>query len=131
MIKWREDYNLGISKIDEQHQKLFEICDRAYQLLKNDIYLDKYDKIVEILHELKDYTVYHFKSEEEYMSTIGYRKLLQHKVYHNDFIEKINNIDLNKIDEQQNQVIMELLYFIVRWIEQHILTEDKKIAAPF
>ena len=130
MIKWREDYNLGISKIDEQHQKLFEICDRAYQLLKNDIYLDKYDKIVEILHELKDYTVYHFKSEEDYMSSIGYRKLLQHKVSHNDFIEKINNIDFNKIDEQQNQVIMELLYFIVRWIEQHILTEDKKIVTP-
>jgi len=129
MIRWKEEYKLGVTQIDEQHKKLFEICGRAYDLLKNDLYLDKYDKIIEILEELKDYTVYHFKFEEEYMKSIGYKKLLSHKVFHDDLIEKINNINLKEIDLNQNKAIVEILDFIVNWIDSHILNEDKKIVS--
>ncbi|KJS19519.1 MAG: bacteriohemerythrin [Clostridiaceae bacterium BRH_c20a] len=128
MIKWKDDYKIGVPQIDEQHEKLFEICDRAYALLKNKIYLDKYDRIIQILDELKDYTIYHFKFEEEYMQKIGYKKLLSQKVSHNDFIEKINNIDLKIVDEKQDIAIMEVLDFVLKWIEYHILNEDKKIS---
>ncbi|KJS82570.1 MAG: bacteriohemerythrin [Peptococcaceae bacterium BICA1-8] len=127
MIKWKDDYKIGVPQIDEQHEKLFEICDRAYALLKNKIYLDKYDKIIQILEELKDYTIYHFKFEEEYMQKIGYKKLLSQKVSHNDFIETINKIDLRIVDEKQDAAIMEVLDFVLKWIEHHILNEDKKI----
>jgi len=127
VIKWKEDYKIGIPQIDEQHQKLFEICDRAYDLLKNRIYLDKYDKIIQILEELKEYTIYHFKFEEDYMQKIGYKKLLSHKVYHNDFIQKINTMDLEKIDHKQDEAILEVLDFVLKWIENHILSEDKKL----
>jgi len=127
MIKWKDDYKIGVPEIDEQHEKLFEICERAYELLKNDIFLDKYDKIVQILEELKEYTIYHFSFEEEYMKRIGYKKLLSQKVYHNDFIEKINTIDLKLIDQKQDAAIMEVLDFVLKWIENHILLEDKKI----
>jgi len=129
MIRWKEEYKLGVTQIDEQHKKLFEICGRAYDLLKNDLYLDKYDKIIEILEELKDYTVYHFKFEEEYMKSIGYKKLLSHKVFHDDLIEKINNINLKEIDLNQNKAIVEILDFIVNWIDSHILNGDKKIVS--
>lgn len=127
MIKWKEDYVTGVDQIDEQHQKLFEIANRAYELLKNDFCIDKYDKIVEILDELKSYTVYHFQSEEGYMMSIGYKKLLSHKVQHDDFIKKINNIDFNNIDENQDKYLMEILEFVVSWIDGHIRGTDKKI----
>ncbi|MCM0647693.1 hemerythrin family protein [Clostridium swellfunianum] len=129
MIKWKEDYVLGIEIIDEQHKKLFEIAERAFNLLKDEFRTDKYDAIIEILGELKDYTVFHFKSEEDYMMSIGYRKVLSHKVYHNDFIETINNVDLSKIDKNQDEYIMELLGFVVKWIDEHILQQDKQIIA--
>ncbi|NRV86635.1 hemerythrin-like metal-binding protein [Clostridium beijerinckii] len=73
MVKWKADYEVGVKLIDEQHEKLFEIADRAYKLLTNDFILDKYDRITEILGELKEYTIFHFKSEEEYMLSIGYK----------------------------------------------------------
>ncbi len=129
MIPWKEEYTTGVATIDEQHHKLLEIADRAYALLKNDLYTDKYDKIVEILVELKNYTIYHFDSEEAYMLSIGYKKILSHKVEHTDFIDKINNIDFTKIDQDQDKYILELLGFVVDWIDSHILKKDKLIVA--
>jgi hemerythrin len=127
MIKWQEEYRIGVQAIDEQHQRLFEIANRAYQLLKNELLLDKYDHIITILEELRDYTVYHFSFEEKYMSSIGYKKFLSHKVLHDDFIEKIKAINFDKIDENQDQQLMDILNFVVNWIEKHILGVDKKI----
>ncbi|MEL7596724.1 MAG: bacteriohemerythrin [Clostridiaceae bacterium] len=125
MIKWKEDYIIGVDKIDEQHKKLFEIANKAYELLKNEFCIDKYDRIVEILDELKEYTVYHFKSEEEYMISIGYKKFLSHKVEHDEFIKKITNIDFKSIDEDQDKYLLETLEFVVSWIGGHILGRDK------
>lgn len=127
MIKWKEEYMLGVEHIDEQHKKLFEIAGKAYDVMKDSLVTDKYDQIVAILDELKDYTVYHFASEEEYMQKIGYKKFLSHKVEHNDFIEKIKNIDLDKVDEKQDKFILEILDFVVSWIDKHILGMDKMI----
>jgi hemerythrin len=127
MFKWKQDYVLGVGVIDEQHKKLFEIGERAYQLLKDKFRTDKYDEIVSILAELKDYTIFHFETEEEYMMSIGYKKFLSHKVYHNDFMETINSANLGSIDKNQDEYIMELLGFVAKWIDEHILQQDKQI----
>ena len=129
MINWKEDYELGVTHIDEQHEKLFEIADRAYKLLTNEFVNDKYDKIISILEELKQYTVFHFKSEEDYMLSIEYKKFFSHKVEHENFINTINNIDLNKLDLNQDASVKEILEFVVNWIDAHILNEDKFIVA--
>lgn len=128
MISWKDEYKIGVETIDNQHKKLFEIANTAYELLKNDIYIDKYDRIVQILEELKEYTKFHFKSEEEYMESIGYKRLLSQKVAHNDFIDKIYSINLSEIDENQDEYILEILDFIVNWISVHILESDMLIA---
>ena len=127
MFEWKEEYIIGIDKIDEQHKKLFEIAGRAYSLLKNDFYVDKYDKVVAILGELKDYTIFHFQYEEEYMLKIGYKKFFSQKVEHDQFIEKIKSVNLDKIDEDQDAYIMEIIKFITDWLVEHILKKDKLI----
>jgi hemerythrin len=128
MIMWKEDYEIGIKHIDEQHEKLFEIADRAYKLLINEFSIDKYDKIIEILEELKEYTIFHFNSEEEHMLSIGYKKFFSHKVEHENFIKTINDIDLSTIDSNQDESVKNILEFVVNWIDAHILNEDKYIA---
>jgi hemerythrin len=128
LITWKDEYSLGIENIDQQHKKLFEIAGRAYELLKDQHYLDKYDKIIEILDELKEYTVYHFNQEEEYMKSINYKKILSHKVQHDDFVEKVNNVDFRHIDDNQDKYITETLDFVLNWIQQHILGTDKLYA---
>jgi hemerythrin len=130
MVAWKEEYRIGIEKIDQQHRKLFEIAGRAYDILKDQFCLDKYDQIVEIIEELKDYTIYHFNSEEEYMQSIGYKRFFSHKVQHEEFIDKIRSVDLTKIDYDQDKYLVELLDFIIGWIDGHILGTDKLIVEP-
>jgi hemerythrin len=126
MFKWKKDYETGVVFIDEQHQKLFEIGNRAYELLKNDFVTDKYDRILDIVQELKNYTAFHFASEEEYLFKSGYKGFFAHKVEHDDFIKKFNDIDLSRIDRGQEAYIMELMSFLSDWISEHILVKDQQ-----
>lgn len=127
MVIWEDKYALGVESIDEQHKELFEIANRIYDLLKNDLITDKYDPIVEIIEELKNYTIYHFEAEEEYMKNIGYKKLLSQKVAHNDFLEKMESIDLDQIDNGHNEYLLGILDFVCEWLVGHIIKEDKLI----
>jgi hemerythrin len=129
LIKWKDEYRIGIDEIDEQHKKIFDIANEAYELLKNEFYYDKYDRIIELLEELKDYAKFHFSFEEDYMLSIKYKGYFSQKVAHDDFIDKINSFDLNAIDENQDQYILEILDFVVDWISQHILVSDKQIVS--
>ena len=127
MIKWEDDYCVGVQSIDDQHKKLFEIANRIYDLLKNELIFDKYSKILEIVEELKSYTIYHFKSEEDYMNSIKYKRFLSQKVAHNDFVAKMESIDTDKIDNGQNEYLLGILDFVSEWLVEHIIKEDKLI----
>jgi len=127
LFEMKEEYKLGIPHIDQQHARLFEIGDSAYELLKNTYSDDKYDKIVEIIEELKSYTIIHFRDEEEYMESINYKKLFSQKIDHAEFIAKIKNVDLNKIDHNQDEYIMEILNFLAKWLKDHIIEKDLMI----
>jgi len=127
MYEMKEEYKIGVEHIDEQHEKLFELADKAFILLKDKFALDKYDKIVHIIEELKDYTIFHFKSEEEYMESINYKRLFTQKIEHEEFIKKIEAIDLRNIDEKQDESLVKILNFLNDWLTEHILKTDKLI----
>ena len=121
MIRWQDKYALGVVEIDEQHRKLFEIAGEIEALLNDEFITDKYDDIVAILGELK-----HFKDEEEFMLSNKFPMFLTHKMMHNDFVEKIESIDLSKVDNEQNLYLKEILNFVDEWLVEHILVEDAK-----
>lgn len=128
MYEMKDEFKTNIQFIDEQHEKLFEIADNAYMLLTDNFTLDKYDKIMDIIDELKDYTKFHFDAEEKYMESINYKKLFSQKVSHEAFIKKLNEFNLKDIDENQDATIRELLKFLNDWLIEHILHNDKLIA---
>jgi hemerythrin len=127
MIRWKDEYLIGVEKIDKQHQELFNITNRAYDLLDDEFVTDKYDKIINIIEELKQYTIFHFKEEEEYMLSIKYKRYFSQKVEHDEFVKKINDVNLRDIDVDQKKYLTDLLEFVIDWISSHILGSDKKI----
>lgn len=127
MYKMKDEFKTNIPLIDEQHKKLFEIADNAYRLLTDNFRVDKYDKIIDIINELKEYAKFHFEAEEKYMESINYKKLFSQKVYHEAFIKKLSKFDLSHIDENQDNTIKELLQFLNDWLIEHILHSDKLI----
>ncbi len=128
MYEMKAEYYTGIDFIDQEHKKLFEIANKAYELLENEFIPDKYDYIMEVVDELRDYMQYHFDHEEEYMKSIKYKRFLSQKVAHDDFIEKINSYDSEIVDENQKDSLLELLEFLTSWLVHHIYEKDKLIA---
>ena len=127
MYEFKEEYKTGIDFIDEQHKVLFEIADKTYNLLKNDFALDKYDKIVALIEELQNYTVFHFNAEEEYMKSINYKRMFTQKVEHDAFIKRIKDVDFKKIDHDQDDYIVGILQLLNDWLTGHIFENDKLI----
>ena len=125
-------YYTGIPFVDEEHKKLFDIIREAYQLIEDQLLHDKYDKIIKILNELKEYTEFHFKNEEDYMESIHYTGLEVQRKAHTVFVDRLVEVtytDLNKIDENQEEYLHELLDFLLTWLSNHILKLDRQI--PF
>lgn len=127
MYEMKDEYNTNIDIIDKQHKYLFEITDRTYELLTNDLLVDKYDRILELLDELKEYTLFHFSTEEKYMEEINYKNLEAQKEAHAQFIKKLDDYNLNTIDDNQDESIRDLLEFLNSWLVNHIINMDKQI----
>ena len=127
MLQWKEEYEVGVAEIDEQHQKLIDIANRVYELMRNELALDKYDQIVEILQELKEYTVYHFHFEEGLMQKARYKKRFSHKILHQEFLAQVEAVDLSAVDEEQDAYLVRIMDFIANWLIEHIVGEDKKV----
>ena len=128
MYQWKDEYVLGIDEIDLQHRKLIDIANQVYAVLNDQWRTDKFNQIIDVLEELKDYTVYHFKAEEEYMTKTNYKKRFSHAIEHSDFVAKLNSVDLSEVDAKQEVYLKELLGMITDWVVNHILTSDKLYA---
>lgn len=127
MYEMKEEYLVGVEMIDKQHEELFNIANEAYLLVKDEFVADKFDDIVAIIKRLKEYTIQHFRDEEAYMLSIRHKKLFSQKAEHEEFIEKINEIDFENMDRNQTQTLLDILEFLNDWLVHHILEKDKLI----
>ena len=103
------------------------MAEQAYQLLQDEHRYDKYDDLVYLVEELKNYTKYHFQHEEEYMESIDYQAIFIQRVQHKDFIEKLDNFNIDEEDSEHEDTIIDLLNLITEWLIDHILKMDKMI----
>ena len=122
-----EKYYTGVEIIDEEHAELFHIIKRANDLITAELLHDKYDEIMSVLDELRDYTVKHFTDEENYMESINYMGLFAQKKAHQMFVDKLSDINLDDMDDNQQQYLIEIVDFLLIWLVNHILKMDKKI----
>ncbi len=128
MYEMKDEYLTGIEIIDNEHRRLFEIAEETYQVRRNEFLVDKYDQVKHVLTQLRDYTLMHFDHEEEYMESINYKQMFIQKVQHDEFREKIEDWDLDNLDENSDDMIDEILEFLTNWLIDHILENDMQIA---
>ena len=124
--EFTDEFRTGIDFIDNEHQELVRIIERANNLVKA-LVSDSYDDIMSILGELEDYTKFHFSEEEEYMESIHYEGLEAQKRAHAAFIDRLEQVDPDEIDANPQEYLNELLEFLLNWLINHILYTDKKI----
>lgn len=125
--EFTEEYLTGVDMIDNEHKHLFEIAERVNEMVKHWSEGDAFDGVTHILNELKDYTEVHFASEEAYMRSINYSGYDAQKRAHDAFISRLQEIDLNLVEEDPRKYMESLMEFLLGWLINHILHVDKQI----
>ena len=127
MYEMKEEYLTGIPQVDEEHTRIFELAEQAYQLLQDEHRYDKYDDLVHLVEELKSYTKYRFEHEEEYMESIDYQAIFIQRAQHKAFIQKLDEFEIDEDGLEYQDSIIELLDLITEWLIEHIVKMDKLI----
>ncbi len=127
LIHWKTSFELGLKEIDQHHKKLVDLINLAY-----DSYVCNLpkDSIQQVIEELIDYAFIHFKFEEKHFEKFGYENTGDHIKEHQFFINKINQLqtDWNIGSTQKKQEVVD---FLKKWLEHHIMNSDKKYVACF
>jgi len=123
-ILWNESYNVGINRIDTQHKKLIDILNELYESFVDQT---SGQKLEIILKELKDYTVYHFGTEEEFLLKHNYPFLEDHIKEHKGFVERIEEFSL-ELNTGKTKLTFQLMNFLKNWLLSHICGSDQSYA---
>jgi len=126
LITWNENFSINITEIDSQHKKLIELINELHEAMK--VAKGK-DVMGNILSELVNYTVYHFGTEEKLFQKHGYPEYATHKKRHDDLTKQVKDT-ADKFNKGGNIITVEVMSFLKDWLQNHILTVDKRYA-PF
>jgi hemerythrin len=121
VLDWDDVYTIGHDKVDGEHQRLFELAKEVTNCKDDKI------EIMQSIKELIKYTKFHFTNEEQYMKSINFLFLEEHKLLHKNIVSKINNLVQNINILTSNQIKTKLATLINKNIIKHILTEDKRV----
>ncbi len=127
LINWSDELSVGISEIDQQHQKLIKMINDLADAMRQRQGKEAVDPI---LKGLLDYTVTHFKNEENYFAKFNYSETDSHKKEHAVFISKIAEF---KKDFENNKIGLttNILNYLSDWLKNHIMGTDKKYTQLF
>lgn len=125
-MMWKESYNIGIAKVDQQHRQLFDMIEGLFEIINTNSpnIVNECNKAIDFL---KDYVVKHFRDEEEYLESVQYEEIEKHKKIHRDFIRTV--LDYEKKMHESNYDLATVKQFsgmLATWLIYHVVGEDRK-----
>lgn len=126
-ITWKSEYNIGNYKIDQEHQKLFQLAQQVLSVNRLHNEGEEKERIKVLIKEVYTYIGTHFKHEQEHMKEINYPEYDRHKGIHKNILKMLNSL-VSKVNTLTTHEIEEQLFdFIEEYFVRHIILEDKRI----
>lgn len=126
-VIWKDEYNIGVDIIDNEHQRLFQIINNLFALGKEKRNNPKaYQDGIKFF---KEHAMSHFEDEELYMRSIRSKELEMHSRIHKSFREgTLPALEEELIREAYSPTAVEhFLGVCAGWLIGHTLTEDRAI----
>jgi hemerythrin-like metal-binding protein len=125
-MTWNDKLSVGVVALDNDHKKMIVLLNELY-----DGIVAEQGKAVlgGILEQLKEYTRYHFRHEEELMERSGYLDAEIHKREHHELL-----VWSVKVNEQFNSGTLaapslEVMNYLKDWLFDHIMGSDQQYKA--
>ena len=116
-FRWRPEYELGITAMDEQHRRIFGAMDELTGAAENDATL--------VLERLEDLLADHFSDEEALQAAVGYPGREEHAREHAKLLSELSEF-MERI--RTGVVATGLSNFMKDCFIRHTLLEDRKYA---
>jgi hemerythrin len=129
-ISWKEEYELGISEIDEQHKKMLGIINELHDLMGQEEKADQ-SQIDKIIKEMADYAMYHFKTEEKYFNLFSYEDTETHMTIHSQYAQKVSEWQSRYDAEKDQAIFFEIFNYLQDWWIWHICHTDRDYVSFF
>lgn len=127
IFPWDDNFNTGLTEIDEQHRKLVQLLNA---LASHVAFRKDPEGLKAVFDELAAYTVYHFQTEEtlwgEYFA--GDHSEIAHRAAHADFVQEVTRFRASLDTPTRHGIAEEALNFLVHWLASHILESDRAMA---
>lgn len=124
---WKQEYEMGIKVIDNQHREFIGIINELYDSI---LARQTNERLEEILSKLIDYAVNHFDTEEKYFNQFHYDGADEHKAKHKELKEKVLDFQ-NRFHENKIELSFDLIDFLEDWLTEHLIDMDFKYKECF
>ena len=125
-LTWKTEYATGLRVIDEEHKKLLTLINSVLAAVHCNTG-EEFER--HALNELVEYTKYHFRREEELMSSNQFPDYEGHKAQHDQMIEQVEGF-IRRYEERGRDALKDVADYLKLWLLQHILVTDRKYG-PF
>jgi hemerythrin len=125
-FNWKQEYSVGIKKIDDQHKVLVENLNELYESMQAG---KGRETLAEVLDGLVKYTQGHFATEESLMKLYKYPGYEEHKQKHTSMKDHVLSLK-QKYDDGTISNPIQITNFLKDWLKKHIMITDKAYS-PF
>jgi len=120
---WSPEYNVSVSTIDNQHQRLFVML---RQLDDSIAHGQATFNVEPLWRSLREYAAYHFRYEEQLMEQSRYPEVRSHCEWHRRLMEQLE--ELQRDYKSANLGVGSQLGDVIgHWLLDHISAEDRKL----
>ncbi len=126
-FEWRDEFEIGVTAIDKDHQQLFKIINRLFALQAEG--KSSQWACQEGLKFFKAHALTHFMDEEKYMASIRYGGLEHHRLVHQTFRDQTLPALEQELEQTgySQEAVDHFLGVCAGWLIGHTLTEDRAI----
>lgn len=126
-LTWKNEYNLGLPEIDEQHKKWVELMGLLFDTLKQQDAAWRKILVSQVIDELFEYSVFHLNFEEEMLKNSSFPLYQEHCDEH-DLLRNLAKGYRIKAESDEDVMASQLLVDMQNWLVDHICIHDKKYA---
>lgn len=122
---WKEELSVGVKLIDDEHKSLIQAVNDLFDACSQG---KGRAKIAETMKFMEDYTVKHFRDEENLQLRYSYPGYAAHHALHQGFVQDIQGYK-KQLEENGPTIklVAEFNSFVSTWLIKHISIEDRKI----
>jgi hemerythrin len=123
LIKWKDEFSVGVAAVDHEHRELIELINQLYELTQSG---GGRERVVEFLGEIYAQIAAHFALEEKMMRDSAYPALQGHKTDHESLLDQLRDI-MDRVEDDGSYDEERLSRDLERWFTEHFRTHDARL----